>query len=355
MVSKVHHCLVDGVSGIELLLVTLDVSPDPPATVIPIKPYAPRPLPDRATTLLGALCDDAKERLNRWAGLQKSLVDLAMGGDRTGARNIYRALEMALPYFALPVARAPFNRRLGGKRKLAGSEFSFEEIRAIRGACGGTVNDVVLTVLGGALGRYLELHGQSTRGRAMRVLTPVNVRREGESGTLGNRVSMLLVEVPVGEADPLARLRTISRRTGVLKRSHAGDGLELMTEAMLGWSTPLTAALGKVGPPPNTVANIVCTNVPGPMIPLYCVGHEMLNGYPIVPLGWDLGVGCAVTSYNHMMYFGLMADAEAAPDLHRLKEFLDQSYEELRTAAGIERPQLLRRPEPAAQERRSAA
>jgi WS/DGAT/MGAT family acyltransferase len=276
-----------------------------------------------------------------------------MGGDRTGVRTIARALQMALPNFAVPVARAPFNRTLSGRRRLAGSEFPFETLRAIRKACGGTVNDVVLTILGGALGRYLELHGRPTANRTMRVLTPVSVRRESETGTLGNCVSMLLINVPVGEADPRARLRAITRRTRELKANHAADGLQLMTEAMLGWSAPLVAAFGALGPPPNTVANLVCTNVPGPMIPLYSAGHKMLAGYPIVPLGWDLGVGCAVTSYDHKLYFGLIADAAAAPDIHRLKEFLDESYEELRAAAGVtEAPPL--HEAPAVLERRSA-
>jgi WS/DGAT/MGAT family acyltransferase len=261
---------------------------------------------------------------------------------------------MALPYFALPVARAPFNRPLGGRRTLAGSDFSFEEMRAIRQACGGTVNDVVLTALGAALGRYLELHGRPIASRNARVLTPVSVRRQGESGALGNRVSMLLVEVPIGRMDPLARYRTVTERTGKLKRSHAADGIELTAEGMLGWSAPLTAAMGAIGPPPNTVANLVCTNVPGPMIPLYAAGHKMLAGYPVVPLGWDMGIGCAVSSYNHRMYFGLTADPSAAPDVGRLKEFLDQSYEELRAAAGSEKSKATAQPLPAAHERRSA-
>ncbi len=335
MVSKVHHCLVDGVAGIELLMITLDVSPEPAPTPPPAEPYEPPPIPGWSSLFVDALLDGLSERLDRWAGMQHGLVDLALGGDITRARRVRRALEVAIPYFALPVDRAPFNQPLSGQRKLTGSDFSFDEVRAIRRACGGTVNDVVLAVLGGALGRYLELRGQPAVGRLMRILTPVNVRRQDESGAMGNRVSMLLVEVPVGPGDPVERVRVIAGRTGPLKRGRVADGVEALADALLGMPAPLVAAFAAVGPPPNSVANMVCTNVPGPMIPLYTVGHRMLAGWPIVPLGWEMGIGCAVTSYNHRLYFGLMADARAAPDVHRLKELLDESYMELRTAAGV--------------------
>jgi WS/DGAT/MGAT family acyltransferase len=220
---------------------------------------------------------------------------------------------------------------------LACTEVPFQEVRDIRKACGGTVNDVVLAMLGGALGRYLEMHREPTQDRAMRVLTPVNVRREDERGALGNHIAMLLVEVPVGMSDPVERLRTITERTGQLKRSHVADGIESVANLLLSMPAPIGAMLGAVGSPPNTVANIVCTNVPGPMIPLYTVGHRMLAGYPMPPPLWGMGINCGVLSYDGRLYFGLAADAQAAPDVDRLREFLDQSYVELRVAAGVDK------------------
>ena len=174
-----------------------------------------------------------------------------MGGDTNGARNVVRALEVAIPYFVAPASPAPFNGPFSGGRNLACTEVSFQEVRDIRKACGGTVNDVVLAMLGGALGRYLEMHGEPTQDRVMRVLTPVNVRREGEQGTLGNHIAMLLVEVPVGLPDPVERLRTITERTAQLKRSHVTDGIESMANLLLTMPAPLGAMLGAVGPPPN--------------------------------------------------------------------------------------------------------
>jgi WS/DGAT/MGAT family acyltransferase len=202
------------------------------------------------------------------------------------------------------------------------------------------VNDVCLTVLAGALGRYLELHGEKTADRSMRILAPVNVRREDERGALGNRVSMLLIEMPVGVHDPVERLKTITERTETLKRQNVAAGTEIIGEFLSGLPPILQSLAGLLPPPRNNLANMVCTNIPGPMIPLYSVGHRLLAHYPLMPIGWEMGVGCGITSYNQKIYFGLIADPNAAPDVARLKEFLDQAYVELRSAAGVARSDL---------------
>ncbi len=338
LVSKVHHCLVDGVSGIELLMIVFDVSSNPappPPVVIDARP----PIPAAPTRFIDAIFDNMTERLDRLSDLQKSTVDSMLTGE-SRTRTALRSLEATQLYMANPVARAPFNKPLTRERRLACSEFSFAEIRGIRASCGGTVNDVVLTVLAGALGRYLEMHGHSTQDRKVRILAPVNVRREDERGNLGNRVSMLLIEAPAGEHDPVTRLRTITETTEKLKRQNVASGTEILAD-LLGAVPPTIQSLaGLLPPPPNNLANLVCTNIPGPMIPLYSVGHRLLAHYPMMPLAWEMGVGCGVTSYDQKLYFGLMADPNAAPDVARLKEFLDQAFVELRSAAGVDRSDL---------------
>ena len=333
LVSKVHHCLVDGVSGIELLMIVMDVSREPPPPPPPSEPYDPPPLPDIATRFFDAVFDRLADGLKTSAGFQRALLSAI--DNPASTRSLSRALETALPYFLRPGLRAPFNAAFSGERKLAWSEHSFAEVRAIRQACSGTVNDVVLSVLGGALSRYYEAHGMSTEGRIARILTPVNVRREDERGALGNRISMLLVEVPLGMRDPVERLKIISKNMDRLKRNHIADGMELMADAIGDLPPMLQKALGTLPMPGNTVANMVCTNVPGPMIPLYSAGHRLEAHYPLVPIAWEMGVGCAVTSYNQKLYFGLVADAQAAPDVDRLGNFLTESYVEMRSAAGV--------------------
>jgi WS/DGAT/MGAT family acyltransferase len=328
---KVHHTLVDGVSGIELLMVTLDLVPDPPPPGPP-PPFEPPPVPDRLSLMLDAILGTASEQLDRWAAFQQDAADFVLG-DPGHVRTIARALETAAPYLARPMARAPFNQPLSGERSLACTAVAFEEARAIRKACGGTVNDVVLAALGGAMGRYLQSHGEPTSGCTVRVATPVNVRREGDQGSLGNRISIVLVEVPVEKMDPVSRLHTVTQRTEQLKRERIADGLEALADAVLGLPEPFMAGIGLLRAPPNTVANMVCTNVPGPMIPLYTVGHPMLAIYPMAPLAWEMGAGCAVMSYNHRLYFSFLADTRAAPDVGRLRDFMVESFIELRQAA----------------------
>lgn len=358
MVSKVHHCLVDGVSGIELLMIILDVSPNPMPVVPPIAEAPRPPLPPTATRLVDAIFDSWSAGLDRWADFQKNLVESAATGE-SRTRAALRSVEATQSYFTTPVVRAPFNKPLSAERSLACSEFSFAEIRGIRAACGGTVNDVVLSVLAGALGRYFELHGEPTEGRVARILAPVNVRREDERGALGNRVSMLLIEVPVGEQDPVARLRAITERTETLKRQNVASGTEIIGDLLSGTPPIVQSLAGLLPQPRNNLANMVCTNVPGPMIPLYSVGHQLLAHYPLVPIAWEMGVGCGVTSYDQKLYFGLMADPQAAPDVARLKEFLDQAFVELRSAAGVSRSDLPQMgasaPQPSSSRRRRSA
>jgi diacylglycerol O-acyltransferase len=339
MVSKVHHCLVDGVSGIELLMIVLDVSPSPPPPM-PAPERAPVPaIPAAPTRLLDAIFDNMTAELDRISDYSRNAVDAVVTGD-SRIRTALRSLEAAQPYLSTPVARAPFNKPLTRDRIVACSEYSFTEIRGIRAECGGTVNDVCLTVLAGALGRYLELHGEKTAGRSMRILAPVNVRREDQGGALGNRVSMLLIEVPVGVHDPVERLKMITERTETLKRQNVATGTDIIGELLSGVPPILQSLVGILPPPRNNLANLVCTNIPGPMIPLYSVGHRLLAHYPLMPIAWEMGVGCGVTSYNQKLYFGLIADPSAAPDVSRLKEFLDQAFVELRSAAGVTRSDL---------------
>jgi WS/DGAT/MGAT family acyltransferase len=339
-ISKVHHCLVDGVSGIELFMIVMDVSRDPPPAAPPEEPFQPPALPGETDLFFSALWDNMADGLDRWADYQKSLVDLAIQPDPLTVRRLTRAVETAAPYFATPVQKAPFNKPFSGDRDLACSEFSFQEIRAIKAAVGGTVNDVVLAILGAALTRYLEMHGEPTEGRELRILTPVNVRHDDERANLGNRISMLLVEVPAGVGDPVERVRVVTQRTARLKRDHVAAGMEMLSQ-LIGQGPPLLQSLiGAMPDPPNTLANMVCTNVPGPMIPLYSVGHRLIANYPLMPIAWDMGIGCGVTSYDQTLYFGLMADAGAASDVRRLKEFLDQAYVELRNAAGVAKSDL---------------
>ncbi len=229
----------------------------------------------------------------------------------------------------------PFNRDFSGGRKIAHVRIPFAEVREIGRAFGGTLNDVVLAVLGGALSRYTEYHGQPTDGATARVVTPVSVRAETERGMFGNRVSMLVVEVPLGASAPVERLHKINERTKALKEGHVADGVAVIGQVLATLPLPTLIAVGNTITMGNGLGNIVCTNVPGPMIPLYTVGHRMLAHYPIMPIGWNMGIGCAVMSYDQQLFVTFVADAAAGPDVAVLARFMEEAYAELRTSAGV--------------------
>jgi len=330
--AKVHHCLVDGVAGIDLLMVTLDVSPNP-APPPPAEPLAAPPLPGTTTVLSNAVSDLVGDFVRNLGELQLNLAN-PLGYVRR-LRHILGALEATAPFFQRAAPRTPFNTTLSTGRRIAWSEMSFAEIRGIRSSLGGTINDVVLAIVTGALGRYLALHGQNTDSLELRFMIPVNVRQEEESTAMGNRISAMFAALPVGIANPVARLKAVREKMVGLKQIGQAAGISAVFD-LLALAAPMALrAVSNMARVPNVLLNLVCTNVPGPMIPLYTVGHRLLAHYPLVPIAWDMGLGVAITSYDHKLYFGLMADAKAVPDIHRLKQALDEAFVELREAAGV--------------------
>lgn len=335
MISKVHHCMVDGMGGISLLMIILDPSPDakPSKTA---KDYTPKPIPGAFERATDAIFDTISEGINTVTDIEERFLDVSTGAGGDWLRMMGASLRTALPYFIFPARKTPFNRPFSGRREITGLAASIEEVNKIRKVTGGTINDAALTVLSGAVTRYLEGHGEDVSDRILRIFTPVNVRHTEEDGTLGNRVSMLLVEVPAGVKDPVARLTVIEETTARLKRDQVSAGVENLSNAVFAMPAPLSKALVDMGALPlDQMGNMVCTNVPGPRFPLYTCGHEMMSMYPIVPIAWEMGIGCAIASYNGTLYLGLNADVGAAPDAHLLSDYLVESYVELRDAAGV--------------------
>jgi diacylglycerol O-acyltransferase len=192
----------------------------------------------------------------------------------------------------------------------------------------------VLAILTGGLRKYLLRHGHSVGGSEPRVMIPVNVRLDDEKGALGNRVSGMISLLPIGEPDAATRLHKIREQTETLKKDNQAGAVEMLMRMGQLAPVPMQALAGVTTT--NTVVNMICTNVPGPMIPLYCLGHLLRDHFPLVPLSMNMGLGAGVTSYNHKLFFGLMADPKAMPDVEALKECIDESFLELRAAAGVQ-------------------
>jgi len=328
--SKVHHCMVDGVSGAELIseLLTAEPVEKPP----PPAAWEPRPAPGRLELGLGELSRVGRAPV--W--LAEALADLA--SDRNGARHRLaerlRAAGRLVADGAAGTTAAPFNRPVGPYRRVDWLPMPLERIRAVRGAVDCTVNDVVLATSAGAIGRFLARYrGVETDGMHFRVMAPVSVRRPEEQEDLGNRVSAWTVDLPIGERDPLEQLARIHDQTEVLKRSKQALGAEVLTQ-VTEWTGSGLLSLGSRLMTYGTPFNMVITNVPGPRVPLFMLESPLLEIHPHLPLMGTLALGIALFSYAGTLSWGFSADWDLVPDLHDLVLEIERAFAALCDAAG---------------------
>lgn len=333
LIARVHHCLADGVSGAGLLSVLLDANGDAPTPREQAR-YHPPPLPRPESSMADAMASAYSELFDRILATQAAALDIAeaLATDPAG-RNIDQLLRL-VPELLAPVERLPFNQPLAGPREVAWTVIGIPEVKEIRQVCGGTLNDVALTALTGAIQRYAKLHGVQLKHRLLKIMVPVSLRRTKEERGVGNRVSMLPLSIPLDITNPIKLLNAIHERTEALKSARVADLVSLMTTWVGTAPAPIQALLGPLAAMlPQPPFNLVCTNVPGPQFPLYALGRKMLTYYPYVPIGSEMGVGCAIQSYDHKLYFGLTGDIGAAPDVDRLRKFLEESFAALQKAA----------------------
>lgn len=325
LVQKTHHALVDGVSGVDVATVLLDFDSDA------ARPDAPEWVPNPPPSPRRLLADTMTERATEPSELARSV----RGAARTPQRAVTRAGQVgrALRSFAerSPLApRTSLNVSVGRRRDFVGVRVSLDDVREIRAKLGGTVNDVVLAMVAGALRRRLTARGETVPDH-LRVLCPVSVRGSDQHAELGNQVSAMFVDLPTGEPDPAARLHAIRRTTDDLKAREQAVGAAFLLN-LTQYAAPALLGLAARLVHRQPFVNLVVTNVPGPQVPLYCLGAQMREAYPMVPLSGNLGLGVAVLSYCGVLHFGLYADADAHPDLRELGEDLTTAVAELRHA-----------------------
>lgn len=330
MIAMVHHAMVDGVSGVELQMVLHDLTADaePPAPLA--SEWEPRPVPDQIALMQDALKDRLAEAARQWT--DEAFRWLRPSAVQERSRQLSRSASSALPQMLQPAPRTPFNAPVSSQRQFAWVQFSFTDIRSIRSALGGTINDVVLAVVSGGLGRYLRAHSYPTEGVELRAMCPVSMRRPDEQGALGNLVSMMIAPLYVGVLDPVERLRATREAMETLKSQDQAGGLYAMTE-MANLIPPAWQALAMRFDVPNTLLNTVSTNVPGPQIPLYLGGRKLLHWYPIGPLANSVGLFNAILSYNQVLTIGATVDPKLVPDVWFYMDCLRESFAELHAAA----------------------
>ena len=341
LVVRVHHCLADGIAGVGLMNVLMDPEPIacPPAKKAPR--FRRRPLRGAGTSPIDGLINSYIERLVVMQSEVAHLLQRALDGSGQEPPSDAKRL---LPEFPAPAERLPFNVVCHGPQKIAWGEIPMEQIKAVKEATGTTVNDVMITVLTAALRRYAELLGAKLKGRQLRIAAPVNTRGSGDPGDLGNRISFVSVSVPLGVRNPRRLLAAVHATMQSLKHGHAAEFVGLVG-GLVGMIPPALQALAGpvISQLPISLCNTICTNVPGPQAPLYLLGHKMLRSYPYVPIGGEMGLNCAMLSYNGTAYFPFTGDAQAAPYLHRLEKSLKLSFAELQKAIGM-RPHRPRQP-----------
>ena len=330
LVQKTHHAMIDGVSGVDVATVLLDLEPD---AEVPEPPaWLPRPPPTPARLL----ADSLVERTTEPTEIARSVRGLARTPRRAADETIRLARAVRSIVADSPLApRTSFNVPIGRARRFTGVTVPLDAVAEIRREWGGTVNDVVLAIVAGALRRRLVARGEDLPV-SMRVLCPVSVRDDHERMQLGNRISALFVDLPIAESDPFARLETITMHTRALKESdQTAVGTTLFDLGEFAAPNVLGLAARLVQHQP--FVNLVVTNVPGPPIPLYCMGAEMLEAYPMVPLSRNLSLGVAILSYCGLLHIGLLAGADAWPDLRDLAADFDAAAAELgQTAAPLD-------------------
>lgn len=335
VISKLHHCMVDGTSGVDLAHLTL--SPTPKYEIREPRRYVPHSGPT-GWELLG---DSLWRRLSLpfqvadgWKNFRRETKDL-----RHELRVRAQAVAEVLGWATLPRAQSPLNGQQGPHRRFDWLITPLADCKAVSKATGCSVNDVVLATVTGAVREFFISRRVHPGDIEFRVATPVNVRREEERGKLGNRVSSWLVQLPIGEADARQRLEQIHRETEELKASKQALGVDIMM-ALAEWQPAILISMGLRAT--NRSSNMTVTNIPGPPAELYLLGARLLEMYSAVPLLENQGLGITILSYAGKMCWGFNADYELVPDLRNFVKMIDASFKEVVRVTGV-RPELVSR------------
>jgi diacylglycerol O-acyltransferase len=327
IITKTHHAMVDGISAIDIGTLILDSSTTP--RDLPEDSWVPRREPSAARLVADAVVESLRRPTQVLDTIRGEIADVRAVGERLlgTAGGMASALRSSLR----PAPPSPLNAVIGEQRRYGMAATSLDDYKLVRKTHGGTVNDVVLATVAGALRTWLLTRGESVSARTVaRAMVPVSVRTKGQAGTLGNRVSAVFVDLPVGEPSPVLRLNRVS----YAMKAHKESGESVAAEALVtltGFAPPtIHAAAARLASGwSRRLFNVVVTNVPGPQYALYAAGARMRECYPVVPLAKGQGVSIGLTSYDGGVYYGLNADRDAMPDVDVLAQCIEESLAEL--------------------------
>jgi diacylglycerol O-acyltransferase / wax synthase len=336
LLSKSHHAMIDGIAGVDLGTVLFDLGPEPAPPPEGLRPWTPDAEPGAVELLAAGVAGITKASL--------SVAGRALGALARPQRTLEQVLAAVeglgeIAWAGLnPAPPSPLNVPIGPHRRFAAVGCELADFKAVKNAFGGTVNDVVLAVVAGALRRWLHARGVRTEGLELRALVPVSVRVAHERNGTGNRLAVMRGPLPVYVEDPVQRLSAVRSAMDDLKESKQAVGAEVLTR-MQRFAPPTVLAQASRLNFSTRLFNLLVTNVPGPQFPLYVLGREMTSVFPIAFLPEDHALAIAIMSYNGQMNFGLLGDLDAMPDLDVVGEAIEASLAELVALARREQPE----------------
>jgi WS/DGAT/MGAT family acyltransferase len=335
LLSKSHHAMIDGIAGVDLGTVLFDLSPEGRPPEDGLEPWTPDPEPSPLDLLAAGVAGMAKASFGVAAKAVGSLTrpERAIEEAAVAAEGLGEIVWAA----ANPAPPSPLNVEIGPHRRFAGVACELADFKTVKNVFGGTVNDVVLAVVAGALRHWLHSRGVRTQGLELRALVPVSVRhRDAEQNGTGNRLAVMRGPLPVYVEDPVERLGVVREAMDDLKESKQAVGAEVLT-SMQQFAPPTVLAQASRLNFSTRLFNMLVTNVPGPQFPLYVQGREMTSVFPIAFLPKDHALAIAIMSYNGQMNFGLLGDYDAMPDLDTVGEAIEAALAELVSLATRER------------------
>jgi WS/DGAT/MGAT family acyltransferase len=332
MIQKLHHCMIDGKAGVDLAQLML--SPEPEVELVDPTPYIPRPAPTRGELFRDSLgrrlrmpLDAIRYTRETYEDLRELTEDVKFRGRAVG--RMARSMLRAAP-------DTPLNGKIGPHRRVDWLDFSLDRVKALSKALGGTVNDVVLATVTGAVRRFVEHRSVDPASlEGFRCAAPVSTRPKSAEGKLGNHVSMWLLDLPIDEADPVARFEKVRTQTADLKESQQAVGADVLFQVVEWTGTRILSLASQRLSASTSPYNLMVTNVPGPQMPLYLCGGLLRSTYAYVPLVENTVLGIALFSYNGTISWGFNCDYERMPDLADFVAAIDASFKELQRAARL--------------------
>jgi diacylglycerol O-acyltransferase len=321
IIGKSHHALVDGVSGVDITTVLFDLDAKPQGGPEKAPPWLAAPEPSDTQLLSEAL----KERMTSPKEIYRGFR-AALRGPRQVLSGLGATSKMVTAGMSAP--NSVFNVEIGPHRRFQMVQADLNDLKRVKDAHGGTVNDVILSIVTGGIGKYLRARGHDTDGLELRAMVPVSVRADEEHGALGNRITAMFAPLPVWCEDPVERLHLASREMGDLKSSGQAVGAEILTK-LTDFAPGTIASQAARLQPAQRFFNLVVTNVPGPQFPLYVLGRKMESIFPMVPLARRQALCVGIMSYNGQVNFGLVGDYDAMADLDSFALDLDAATQEV--------------------------